>query len=124
METRTENCRSAAIMWQCAVDRMDSYPVRSDESGKRNPTILPPERAHVRRFQWKLGPRTADLQRLCGNVQSTEWIVTQYEATNQVSGIPQYYRLNAPTSGGFNGNSDRELQICSDYVAMCSRQNG
>jgi hypothetical protein len=34
----------------------------------------------------------------CGNVQSTEWIVQQFKATNQPSGIAQYYCLNSPTT--------------------------
>jgi hypothetical protein len=29
-------------------------------------------------------------QKSCGNIQSTEWIVQQYKATNQPSGIAQY----------------------------------
>ena len=44
----------------------------------------------------------------CGNVQSTEWIVQQFKATNQPSGIAQYYCLNAPTT--FNPSNAQPCQ--------------
>src|SRR6266568_4618682 len=32
----------------------------------------------------------------CGGIQSTQWLVTQYKASNQISGTPQYYVLTSP----------------------------
>jgi hypothetical protein len=34
-------------------------------------------------------------QILCGNVNSTQWLVTEYKASNQVGGHPQYYCLTS-----------------------------
>jgi hypothetical protein len=34
-------------------------------------------------------------QIFCGNVNSTEWLVTQFKASNQAGSIPQYYCLLA-----------------------------
>jgi hypothetical protein len=31
----------------------------------------------------------------CGGTQSTEWLVTEYKSSNQVSGTPQYYCLTS-----------------------------
>jgi hypothetical protein len=44
----------------------------------------------------------------CGNIQSTEWIVQQFKATNQPSGLPLYYCLNAPTT--FNPTNAQPCQ--------------
>ena len=33
-------------------------------------------------------------QIFCGNINSAEWLVTQYKASNQAGGVPQYYCLN------------------------------
>jgi len=35
-------------------------------------------------------------QIFCGNVTSTEWLVTTYKSSGQVSGTPQYYCLTSP----------------------------
>jgi hypothetical protein len=35
-------------------------------------------------------------QIFCGNVNSTEWLVTQYKSSGQVSGTPQFYCLSSP----------------------------
>lgn len=38
------------------------------------------------------------IQISCGNIQSTEWIVQQFKASNRPSGLPLYYCLNSPTT--------------------------
>jgi hypothetical protein len=52
----------------------------------------------------------------CGNVQSTEWIVQQFKASNQPSGLPQYYCLNSPTS--FNPSTAQPLSGSSPSGAL------
>jgi hypothetical protein len=43
-------------------------------------------------------------QILCGNVNSTQWLVTEYKASNQVGGQPQYYCLISDQIFGFGAS--------------------
>jgi hypothetical protein len=48
-------------------------------------------------------------QLTCGNVLSTQWLVTEYKATNQAGGLPQYYCLTSP--GTFNPALTQPCQL-------------
>lgn len=45
----------------------------------------------------------------CGNVLSTQWLITNYKATNQAGGLPTYYCLNSP--GSFNPAINQPCQL-------------
>jgi len=48
-------------------------------------------------------------QIFCGNMNSTEWLVTQYKASNQAGSVPQYYCLN--TCDIFNPATSQPYQL-------------
>ena len=48
-------------------------------------------------------------QIFCGNINSTEWLVTQYKAGNQAGSVPQYYCLN--TGDVFNPATTQPCQL-------------
>lgn len=52
-------------------------------------------------------------QILCGNVNSTQWLVTQFKASGQAAGNPQYYCLTSLRGGGlpFDPSTTQPCQI-------------
>jgi len=82
------------------------------------PTVLNINNAIVQsQFDMHADPNTGVIsgsiygadQIFCGNVNSTEWLVTQFKASNQASGIPQYYCLN--TGDTFNPATSQPCQL-------------
>jgi hypothetical protein len=52
-------------------------------------------------------------QILCGNVASTEWLVTEFKASGKPAGNPQYYCLTSVFGGGtpFDPSSTQPCQV-------------
>ena len=94
----------------------------SIRSSRRKPPGRNPSERHHRN---NLRPELLELHRnaiygqdqiFCGNINSTQWLVTEYKASNMAGSIPQYCCLN--TGDTFNPATSQRCQLLRFLLAL------